>query len=568
MKRIKIGIIILILVMLVGLVSGAVALARSPFNAGSSDNGKAKHVQDEIIVKFRGDEKPFRVIKVPHGKVFEEIGKYQKRANVIYAEPNYIAHAFFTPNDPYYLHQWHLDSIQMEEAWDVSTGLEATVAIVDTGITQGTDLAGTCFVAGYDFVNDDEDPADDNGHGTHVAGTVAQSTDNNEGVAGIAFNACLMPVKVLDRNGAGTYADVALGILFAADNGAQVINLSLGGSASSDTLEAAVAHAYNNGVTVVAAAGNDGSSIISYPAAYDEYVIAVGATRYDETLAYYSNYGSNLDLVAPGGDLNVDQNEDGYGDGVLQQTFQGTGNSWRITWGYYFFHGTSMAAPHVAGTAALVIANGNATTPNEVRTALQETAKDLGAIGRDDIYGYGLINAYSAVNYSTSSEPECAVDSDCDDGLYCNGAETCVLGFCQSGTSVDCFGLSDQCNDGVCDEATDSCIIQPKTDDTPCDDGLFCTEDDYCSSGTCLSGTEKICDDSEGCTTDSCNEDLDACENTWPVCSLTSDECCGPLCDSTTDIDCPAASCLNCFKGICDGRCHPTKEDATCPDCP
>ncbi len=233
----------------------------------------------------------------------------------------------------------------MEKAWDISTGQGVTVAVVDTGIRKGTDLAKTCFVSGYDFVNSDTDPIDDNGHGTHVAGTVAQSTDNGVGVAGVAYKSCLMPVKVLDATGSGTYADVASGIIYAADNGAKVINLSLGGSSDSQTLKDAVAYAYGKGVTVVAAAGNNNSRTLSYPAAYDAYVIAVGATQYDETKAPYSNYGPSLDLVAPGGNNNLDQNKDGYADGVLQQTFQIKGRT--ISWGYYFFQGTSMAAPHV-----------------------------------------------------------------------------------------------------------------------------------------------------------------------------------------------------------------------------
>ncbi len=319
------------------------------------------------------------------------------------------------PNDPLYSYQWHLDNsvhggIQTEEAWEISTGSGVTVAIVDTGIAyenyqQGwkkyylaPDLANTCFVPGYDFISNDSHPNDDNSHGTHVAGTVAQSTNNGKGVAGVAFNSCLMPVKVLNKNGSGTYTQVADGIRWAVDHGAQVINLSLGGSATSDVLRDAVAYAYNNGATVIAACGNDSTSTCAYPAAYDDYVIAVGATRYDETLSYYSNYGPSLDLVAPGGDLNVDQNEDGYGDGVLQNTFNpNTKNT--SDFGYWFFQGTSMATPHVAGTAALLIAKGNATTPDKIRTALQETAKDKGAAGRDDTYGYGLIDVFAALNW-------------------------------------------------------------------------------------------------------------------------------------------------------------------------
>lgn len=558
MKRLN---IIITILTLIGLLVGGAVMAKPLFEVKNFN--KAEHVQDEIIVKFKGDREHFRVIKVPKGRIGEKIGEYLKKRDIEYAEPNYIAHAFMVPNDEYYGYQWHMDNseyggINMEIAWDVSTGSGVTVAIVDTGIAyedygrfykKAPDLANTCFVAGYDFVNNDSHPNDDSspGHGTHVAGTVAQSTNNNLGVAGIAFNACLMPVKVLNSSGSGTYADVADGIYWAVDHGAQVINLSLGGSSDSQTLKDAVAYAYNNGVTVVAAAGNDNSSTISYPAAYDDYVIAVGATQYDETLAPYSNYGASLDLVAPGGNLDLDQNNDGYGDGVLQQTFERKG--WRTTWGYYFMQGTSMATPHVAGIAVLVLANGNTTTVDEVRSALQETTEDLGAAGFDETYGWGLVDAYAALGWTSAPvTPECTVDADCDDGLYCNGVETCQSGDCQVGAPIDCSSLNDQCNIGTCDEATDSCVAQPVNEGLACDDGLFCNVGETCQSGVCTGGSTRDCGDEEPCTIDSCDEDLDVCVSTWPACGL-EDGCCGPECDYAIDNDCSAVEPALCWSG-------------------
>lgn len=382
---------------------------------------RPEYVAGEILVKFSGEEKA-KVVRLPRFKSVEQaIGEYGRRYDVEYAEPNYIAHAFMVPNDPYYSYQWHFTQIKTESAWDVSWGEGVKVAIIDTGIAyedycegsrwrqtcyeKASDFAATCFVPGYDFVNSDTHPNDDSspGHGTHVAGTVSQSTNNGVGVAGIAFKSCLMPIKVLGSGGSGTYANVADGIRWAADNGAKIINLSLGGSADSQTLKDAVAYAYGKGVTVVAAAGNDGKNKISYPAAYDDYVIAVGATRFDETLAYYSNYGSSLDLVAPGGDLNVDQSGDGYADGVLQQTYENSG--WRgVSWGYYFLQGTSMAAPHVAGVAAMVIANG-VSGPDNIRQILESSAKDLGDAGRDDTFGHGLLDAATALGTTPSPPP-------------------------------------------------------------------------------------------------------------------------------------------------------------------
>jgi VCBS repeat-containing protein len=311
------------------------------------------------------------------------------------------------PNDPYYPLQWHLDNddyggINMEAAWDLSTGSGVTIAIIDTGIAyedygqykQAPDLAETCFVSGYDFVSDDNHPNDDNSHGTHVAGTVAQSTNNDIGVAGVAFNAKIMPIKVLDRDGSGTYADVAAGIRWATDHGAKVISMSLGGRYSSTTLEEAVAYAYSKGVTIVAAAGNTWY-YVAYPAAYDDYVIAVGATRYDETRASYSGIGNSLDIMAPGGYLSVDQNADGYADGVLQNTFDP--NTKDVTdFGYWFFQGTSMATPHVSGVAAMIIAMG-VSDPDEVREILQSTAEGKGRAGWDRYYGWGIVDAHAAL---------------------------------------------------------------------------------------------------------------------------------------------------------------------------
>lgn len=412
-----------------------------PKEVRQSETGKAKWVPDEILVKFKGDAEHFKVVKVPEGKVLEKVKEYSKRPDVDYVEPNYYAYAFWRPDDPYYSLQWHLDNaeyggIQMEEAWEIETGSASiVVAVVDTGVAYedysqwrrryylAPDLAGTVFVPGYDFVENDTHPNDDHSHGTHVTGTIAQSTNNAVGAAGIAFSTAIMPVKVLDRYGSGSYANVAKGIEWATDHGADVINLSLGGRSPSSTLEAAVKYAYDHGVTVIAAAGNDGSPQVSYPAAYDDYVIAVGATRYDETKAYYSNYGASLDLVAPGGDTRVDQNGDGYGDGVLQNTFnpstKNTGD-----FGYYFFQGTSMATPHVSGVAALLLAHGDAATPDQVRAALEGTAKDLGADGWDGTYGWGLVSAYAALQWNAGpvdNPPAVSITSPPDGAMVSGG---------------------------------------------------------------------------------------------------------------------------------------------------
>jgi len=373
---------------------------------------------DEVIVKLKHGSQPFYRIKVANSSVLQAIASLRQRSDVLFAEPNYLAYAFAVPNDPYYSFQWHLDNpayggVNAQTAWDVSQGSGVVVAVIDTGIAyenynqsvrnryyQAPDLAGACFVAGYDFVNNDTHPNDDNSHGTHVAGTIAQRTNNSTGVAGLAYQSCLMPLKVLNSSGSGTYADIAEAIRWAADHGAKVINMSLGGPSGTSYLEDALKYAYDKGVTIVAAAGNDNSGTISYPAAYNAYVIAVGATRYDETRAPYSNYGAGLDIVAPGGDTSVDQNADGYPDGVLQNTFNPNTKKTN-DFNYWFFQGTSMATPHVAAAAALVIAHGNATSPDEVRAALQTTAKDLGAPDWDSTFGWGRVNAAAALGWTS-----------------------------------------------------------------------------------------------------------------------------------------------------------------------
>ncbi len=389
-----------------------------------------EYVPNQIVVKFKtktsaaeidkkiaqeGGEKvyeskyqPIKVVKTPPGKSINQlIAKFKKDPKVEYAKPNYLIKATMIPNDPLYSYQWHFynstyGGINMPTAWDKSQGQGVIVAVVDTGVAYenygkyglAPDLANTNFVPGYDFVNNDTHPNDDEGHGTHVTGTIAQSTNNNLGVAGIAFSASIMPVKVLDNNGNGTYVQVADGIRYATDHGAKVINLSLGGAVPDPYLESAVQYAYNHGVTIVAATGNDGANQVDYPAAYDNYVIAVGATRFDEAVTYYSNYGSSVDITAPGGDLTVDQNGDGYVDGVLQQTFA---SHQPKNFGYYLYSGTSMATPHVSGVAALILARNLNFTSDQVRNFIQSTAEDHGISGWDQYYGWGIVDAAAAV---------------------------------------------------------------------------------------------------------------------------------------------------------------------------
>ena len=392
-------------------------------SSSNSCFAKSNYRPDEILVKFKPGvsettvykfnkkfkikkvhkTKHFRKILIPSNQKFDKILKeYQTSGLVEYAEPNYLAEAQSVPNDPLYYYQWGLAAIDVEKAWDITKGKDAIVAVLDTGVAyenygdyvQASDLSGTKFVSGYDYVNEDAHPNDDNGHGTHVTGTIAGTTNNSLGVASVSCEASIMPVKVLDATGYGSYSDMAQGIYFAVNNGAKVINMSLGGTSPSYTLENAVKYAYEQGVTVVCAAGNNyerGNEAL-YPASYNQYCISVGAIQYDKTRAYYSNTGSYIEFVAPGGNLNLDQNTDSQKDGILQQTFK----TYPTAMGYYYYQGTSMATPHVSGVVALLVSVGHS-NPDDIENILKKTSEDLGVAGRDDQYGYGLIDAYKAI---------------------------------------------------------------------------------------------------------------------------------------------------------------------------
>lgn len=306
------------------------------------------------------------------------------------------------PNDPYYSYQWHLPSIMANAAWDYGTGKGAIVAILSSGVAyrnspdkkyaKAPDLAGVNFVAGYDFVNNDAYPDDDYGLGTFEAGIIAQTTNNLLGCAGIAYDASIMPVKIMDSTGAVTTDNEVAGIRYAVDHGAHIVCIDFGGPGFLQKEQDAIDYAYNHGVLVVASAGNAGSSTPEYPAAC-EHCLAVSAVQYDDTLAPYSNYGSHIDLCAPGGNLTVDQNKDGYGDGILQQYCDGGGN-----FSYRFLEGTTSPAAIVAAVAALVVGKSSKKlSPDQLKKILTDSAVDLGPKGWDEKYGWGKVNAFYAV---------------------------------------------------------------------------------------------------------------------------------------------------------------------------
>jgi serine protease len=402
------------------------------------------------------------VIQVEKGKEFKMAQRFLGRGHR--ASLNYTVQATEIPNDSYYdSTQWNFKAIQSEAAWNLSSGADLAsgagviVAILDTGIApDGPDGIG-CIVSPMNILNEEEMPYDGNGHGTHVAGTIAQTTGNGTGVAGLAYSACIMPLKVLNDSGSGLFSDIADGIYYAVAKGAQVINMSFGTNAQFGVredyvMDAALEHAYNNGVTVVCSSGNDGyRKNVSYPAIYPT-TIAVGATDDKNHVTQYSNKGEGLDIVAPGGDTKKDLNGDGFPDGILQET------KINNTWDYYFFQGTSMASSHIAAVAAMLIASApdyflapDQNTPDLVYEALTTTSMDLYKTGYDSTSGYGLVQAYNAlIDDQRLGEIDADGDGstfedDCDDNdpnVY-PGHDEMKGRWSHDGVDNDCNGIID-----------------------------------------------------------------------------------------------------------------------------
>ena len=329
-------------------------------------------------VKMAKQNKKLRLNKIKTSKdkdLKSQILEIKQDSQVEYVEPNYIYKVDMTPNDPYYNLQWSLPKMKVDKAWDLSTGSSpVTIAIVDSGVDADHPDLSSKLIGGYNTINNTTSTNDDNGHGTHVAGIAAGIMDNSKGIAGIAVNSKIMPVKAMDSSGSGSIMDIAEGITWAADHGAKVINLSLGGPYYTQTLQDAIDYAYAKGCLVIAAAGNDNSSSPSYPAAHN-HVVAVSATDENNNKAWFSNYGTYVDIAAPG-------------TNIYSTTFDGL---------YGYKQGTSMACPNVSGVAGLVLSIVPSLTPDQLENILETTALDIGASGRDNNFGYGLVDAYSAI---------------------------------------------------------------------------------------------------------------------------------------------------------------------------
>lgn len=299
---------------------------------------------------------------------------------VMYAEPNYIYRATFIPNDPFFSsRQYAPQKINATTAWDRHQGSASVViAIIDTGVDGNHPDLNSKMVAGYDFVNDDADPMDDHGHGTHVAGTAAAVTNNGVGVAGIAPGCRIMPIKVLGAGGSGSIDWIVDGITFAADNGAKVINLSLGGGSAAQAYKDAGAYALSKGVLPIAAAGNNGSTNMFYPAGFDEY-LAVAATDRNDLRANFSNHGASwVDVAAPGVDVYATTPGNSYG----------------------YSSGTSMASPVVAGVAGVIRSADPSLTPAATRILIQNGCQNVGPFVK-----WGRVNLNNSLPTTVTTTP-------------------------------------------------------------------------------------------------------------------------------------------------------------------
>lgn len=440
-------------VALIATACGGLLLGAAPASARSAPAA----VPGEIVVGSAppaaaaraGDPGPVpQVLRVPAGRVRATIARLRREPGVAYAVPNVLAHASAVPaplpDDPgipgfpggLAALQWNFfgpAGVDALQAWgNVAAagrpgGRGVRIAVLDTGVAyrnlgsfrRSPDFAGTRFLFPHDFVTStaeavDRDPE---GHGTHVTGTIAEATNDGIGVAGLAWGATIIPVRVLDSRGYGDAATIAEGIRYAARHGARVINLSLEFSAdvrAADIPEvlSAVRFAERRGAIVVAAAGNEGDATVAYPAR-DGPVVSVGATTDDGCLADYSNDGAGLDLVAPGGGADAGLSQDPnchpehQGRDIVQETYVRAYGTFGLPFG---FEGTSMATPHVSAAAALVIASGvlgSHPTPDQVVCRLKATARPLGIPGPNRIYGYGLVDAGAATSPEVRT-PQCA----------------------------------------------------------------------------------------------------------------------------------------------------------------
>lgn len=375
-----------------GLIPGEVVVQ---LRAGATVDALRSRGLRPSVTRVPDDGRPF-IVSTAGRPVADVVAEMSRDPAVAAVEPNYRVELADTGsvaavgvNDPKTGDQYSLDQMRVRHAWDITTGGSGVVAVLDTGVQLNhPDLAGR-LVAGYDFVNGDSNPSDDNGHGTWVSGIIAANANDGYGMAGVSWSDKVMPVKIMNGSGSGSTADLMDGIRWAADHGATIINMSVGGFPYSQLVQDAVNYAWSKGVVLVGAAGNNRREETYYPASFDN-VVSVSATQVDDEFSNWSSWGPKVDVSAPG-------------SSVLVTNCYVCTYADHDTWGSHtFISGTSFATPNVAGVVALIRAKFPTWTPSQIVGRLLNTSDDLGYAGWDSKYGRGRVNAYRAVGATTS----------------------------------------------------------------------------------------------------------------------------------------------------------------------
>jgi subtilisin family serine protease len=369
---------------------------------GENDQVKGEATDKEGLnriytIEFKSDKDISSVIK-----------EYSSDPNIEYAEPDYQVTTQVDPNDPYYASRgswgqsyddlWGIKKIQSASAWDTSTGSRnVVVGVIDTGVDYtNPELAANMWTDGsghygYDFYNNDSDPMDDHAHGTHCSGTIGALGNNNLGVVGVNWQVKIMALKFLSSGGSGYTSDAVSAINYAVDNGANVLSNSWGGGGFNQSLQDAINYAYSHNVSFIAAAGNSNTNAANfYPCSYNN-VVCIAATDYQDQKASFSSYGNTVDLSAPGVDI------------LSLKSSYASYSCTTVAGNYCRMSGTSMATPHVAGLAALVLSANPGITPDQVQQMMQNGVDDLGTPGKDIYFGYGRINSYKTLTGAAPS---------------------------------------------------------------------------------------------------------------------------------------------------------------------
>jgi len=348
---------------------------------GADPQSVARALQTNgTITLHRNPQLRHHVLQLPDERIDSTIRSLEETGLFTFVERDGVATVFTVPNDPQFGSQWHLAAIQAASAWNTTVGNSTPIAVIDSGVDLTHPDLASRITAGWNFLNGNSNTQDTMGHGTATAGTIGAATNNLTGVAGVTWSNPIMPLVVVDSTGSAAYSNIASAIQYAADHGARIINISIGGTSPSSAIQSAVNYAWDKGSVVFASAGNGGGSAPYYPAGCTS-VVAVSATEPNGTLSAFSNYGTWVDLSAPG-------------DSILTLVYGG---------GYGYWAGTSFSSPIAAGVGALALAARPSLTASALVSLLEANSDGLGAAGFDPSFGYGQVDAYKAVSAALST---------------------------------------------------------------------------------------------------------------------------------------------------------------------